>query len=194
MNLQRSIEKIVKRIIGRFISDVHTHMPCQVVSYDAALNTVSLQPCIKRIRLDDPDNRTVNLPVIEDVPVQQFGSGKLLVSVAPQVGSYGLLHVSERSLNVWLSKGGIEAPDTIHKFDINDGFFMPGIYPLVTDGDNGKLQGSIVTDRVSLRTRTGDTEISVVDDETIQISNASGEITIDVAGQVSINGNLTVDV
>jgi hypothetical protein len=58
----------------------------------------------------------------------------------------------------------------------------------VVDGDNGKIDGGIKTDRISLRTRTGDTEISVLHDETVMVQNTSGSVEITAAGDVKING------
>ena len=124
--------KLVRSLVDEKFADVHTHLPAQVVSYDAATNLVSIQPCIDRFRIDDPNNITsVHLPQIDDVPVHHYGSGKCLVTVAPQVDSYGTYHVCERSITKWISQGGIATPDTSRKFDISDGFFVPGIYPTV---------------------------------------------------------------
>jgi hypothetical protein len=171
MGLARDIIKLIRRGIRAAISDVHTHMVCQVVSYTAATNTCSLQPCIKVIRTDDPNNLTaVQLPVIEDIPVKQIGSGKCLLTVAPQAGSYGELHVSERSLDNWLTKGGIVDPASSRKFDLSDGVFHPGLYPFAVDGDNGLLVVPVATDRISLRNRLNTGQISVLDDGTVQIT------------------------
>jgi hypothetical protein len=116
-----------------------------------------------------------------------FGSGKCVFTVAPQEGSYGALHVTQRSIANWIINGGIVEPGSIRKFDISDSFFVPGMYPTVVDGDNGKLQSPVNTDRIELRTRTGDTSISVIDDETVEIKNASATISIDSSGNVQVD-------
>lgn len=159
------------------MADVHTHLPAEVVSYDAGTNLVSIQPCIDRMRIDDPNNtESVRLPQIDDVPVHHFGSGKCLLTVAPQPGSYGSYHVSERSLTKWINQGGIATPDNHRKFDISDGFFIPGIYPTIIDGNNGLVEEDISTDRIELRTRTGNTTVAVLDNENVEIT-ADDEIT-----------------
>lgn len=186
MSLFKDIAKIVKRIVGVEMADVHTHIPCQVVSYTAATNTCSLQPCIMRMRADDPNNfKEVQLPVLEDVPVQQMGSGSLLLSVAPQADSYGLLHVSERSIEKWTVQGGVVAPGTARKFDLSDGFFVPSVAYNVPD----LLPVPVATDRISLRTKLGTTEVSVLDDETIEIKNALGSVVVDITGVVTVNND-----
>ncbi|WP_255317127.1 hypothetical protein [Candidatus Magnetobacterium casense] len=56
------------------------------------------------------------------------------------------------------------------------------------------MQASVKTDRIELRTRAGTAYMAVLDDGTIEIASPAGDITINkTTGQVSINGNLTVD-
>jgi hypothetical protein len=175
----RDLERLIRRTVSRVLSeDLHTMMPVKVVSYDSDENKCSVQPCITRIRTNDPNNlTTIQLPVLDDVPVHQFGSGKCLFAVAPQVGSYGSVWVSERSLEKWLTDGGIGNPNSARKFDISDAVFYPGLYPFVTDGDNGKLQSAIATDRISMRTRTNDTSISVIDNDNVSV-DTTGDVDI----------------
>lgn len=170
MGFARDIAKMVRRMIKAAFADVHTHLPAQVVSYNALTNTATIQPCINRFRTEDPDNETVTLPEIEDVPVQLVGSGKLFCHRAPQVGSYGVLHVSEREIETWMLKGGVVDPQSSRRFDISDGFFEPGIYPLMVDGNNGLIVPPLPTDRIGFRTRLGNSEISLLDDGSVEIA------------------------
>jgi hypothetical protein len=132
------------------------------------------------MRTQDPGNlTTIDLPVLEDVPVMQRGNGKLIYSVAPQVGSYGLVHISDRCLEQWMQNGGTVDPGSARRFDISDAVFEPGMYPLIADGDNGLIDPPILTDRMEMRTRSGVTRMALIDDETIEIINADTTITID---------------
>jgi len=190
----RQIKNLIRRMIRVETAHWRTCFPGQVESYTAATNTAKIRPCIQAIRVEDADNtKTINLTVLEDVFVKHQGSGKLWSTVAPAVGSYGIVHISDRCLEQWALKGGVVSPGSSRRFDLSDAFFDPGLLNLTPDGDNGALVVPVATDRISLRTRSGITEISVLDDETININNASGTITISIAGQVSVNGNLTVD-
>jgi hypothetical protein len=193
MQWARLVVQVIKREIKKAFADLHTTMPAQVTGYDASTNTCSVRPCIKRIRTNDPENNSVEIGELKDVPVKLMGSGKLLLSIVPQVGSYGMLTCSERSIAEWMNSGGIVDPKTVRKFSLSDAIFDPGLYPLVDDGNNGKLAVPPATDRISLRTRTGNTEISVLDDETVVIKNATGSFEMKSSGQVDINGNFTVD-
>jgi hypothetical protein len=184
------IKNLISRLIRKALGQVHTHLPAQVTAYDATTNLCSVQPCIKTMRVTDPKNlNSVNLPLLEDVPVQLLGSGKLLFSVTPKVGSYGVLHISERAIEKWIMEGGIQNPNSARRFDLSDAFFEPGIYPQKADGDNGLIESGLNEDRAEIRTRTGDTAIAVLDDETIEIKNASATITIATNGDVSITSD-----
>ena len=208
MSFFRDISRLVRRLVQAALSDVHTHIPAQVVSYNAALNTCSIQLCINRIRTEDPVNlTTIEIPPVDDVPVKLFGSGKLVCAVAPQAGSYGILHVSERELETWLLKGGVVDPMSSRKFDIGDGWFDPGAYPILPDGDNGLIVPPIRTDRIEFRTRIGTSYVSLVDDGsieltamglglvtmatdgTITIENTAGSIELTAAGITEINSS-----
>lgn len=191
----REIKALVRRIVDLAVSRIRTHIPVQVVSYDAAENTVSVQPVVKVIRTEDPASTgPALLPILEDVPVRQLGSGKLLFSVAPVEGSYGVLHISDREIHAWLSAGGTVAPASARKFDMSDAVFEPGLYPYVVDGDNGKIDGGIQTDRISMRTRSGLTEISVLDDESVFINMNDGEAVLTLAADGTIDITAAKDV
>jgi hypothetical protein len=86
--LVSKLKTLVRRTVTDMLSNLHTSMPAQVVSYDGDTNTVSIQPCIQRIRTNDPNAESVNMPQIDDVPVLQNGNGKFWLSVAPQPDSY----------------------------------------------------------------------------------------------------------
>ena len=195
------IVDLVKQLIREALADIHTQQPAQIVSYDPDKNTCSVQPCLNRLRTNDANSPFVQLPQIDDVPVKMQGSGKTFLSVAPQVGSYGALYISERSLSEWLVNGGIVDPRNTRKFKIDSGWFDPGLYPLAEDGDNGLISPAIKTDRIELRTRTGKTSVAVLHDETISVvsdgdiavSNSNGNYTLLANGQFDVNGNFTVD-
>lgn len=194
----REATQIAEQVFDAKKYRIRTHVIAQVVAYDAATNTASVQPVTKAIRLTDPENiTTVQLPQISEVPVLQRGSGKLWLTVAPAVDSYGLLHISDRIIDDWLAAGGIVEPTGIRCHDLSDAIFEPSLLHLVDEGDNGLLAEAVATDRISLRTRTNLTEISVLDDETVYINVSDGKatLTIDTDGNVTLvaNGDITAE-
>ena len=210
MSWLREISRLIRRMINAALSDVHTHIPAQVVSYTAATNTCSIQPCINRIRSEDPNNlTTVAMPQVDDVPVKLFGSGKLVCAVPPVAGSYGIFHVSERELETCMLQGGQVDPKSSRKFSISDGWFDPGAYTMLPDGDNGLIVPPLPTDRIGLRTRLGTSEISLKNDGAIEVvaiagtfalavdgsfsfTGPAGSMSMNAAGLLDVNGNLTV--
>jgi hypothetical protein len=208
MGLAKMVIATAKRAARAILaSEVRTHVPAQVVSYNPATNTVVVQPCINVMRTEDPNNlHTVQLPQIADVPVRQFGSGTLVFTVPPIANSFGLLHVNDRELETWMTQGGIVDPASSRKFDLTDAVFEPGLYPLTAP-----FVPPVNTDRIEMRTSIGTSYVSVVSDGSVEITamslglatfaangtitleNAAGSIEISAAGTVSVNGsNLTV--
>jgi len=213
MSFWSKLELLVKGILNMETAAMRTNTVCQVVSYDGTTNLAVLQPCIMSIRTDDPTSPTKQLPQVADIPVYQFGSGLVMCTAAPAVGSYGLYIVSDRKIDNWLSLGGVVPPGSLERFDISNGFFLSGLFPTVVDGNNGKIVVPINTDRVELRTRLGTSYMAVTSlgalemsalglglvtvdvDGTITAENTLGSLTLDgVTGQLDVNGNLTVDV
>jgi len=198
------IKQLITNLLWAKQTEIRTHLIGQVISYDPETNTAQIQPVTRVLRMTDPTNvTTVDLPQIDDVPVSQVGSGKVWCTIAPAVGSYGVLHVSDREIETWLSTGGIVDPQVIRLHDMTDAIFVPSVVHLNEEGDNGKFVEQIQTDRISLRTRSGITEVSVLDDETILLKSEKQQTSIDVDGNVSIEtdgditftagGNVTTD-
>lgn len=191
------IKRVAVAVFNALKPTLRTHIIGQVVSYDAATNTAVVQPVLKIIRGTDANNTTtIQSAPLADVPVRQVGSGKVWCTVAPAVGSYGELHIADRAIDGWLSSGGIVEPTAPRTHDISDAVFEPSLTHLVDEGDNGKFSVGIATDRISLRTRSGDTEISVLDDETVEVNVNGGKATvsIDTSGNVSVESQGEVSV
>lgn len=195
MMLDRLIRRIAEKVVNVALSKLNTHSIAQVIEYDPDENMCKVQNVTQSIRSDDPDNEEgVNRPVLGDVPVQQFGSGKVWLTVAPQVDAYGSMHTCDRSVERWKEEGGIITPNSTRKFCADDGIFSPGVVPLADDADNGKFPTAIEIDRISMRTRTGDTQVSVVSDESVVVKNANATITVDASGNVTIDPSASVTV
>jgi hypothetical protein len=189
MSLVRFFKKLARSISMAEVQRVRTWDVGQIIEYDDTRNAAKILLCVKGIRPEDPENdTTLGLPVLEDVPVRQEGSGKLLKSCGPAPGSYGIVLYSHRDIEAWLTTGGVVDPANTRRWDLSDAVFLMGLYPFVADGDNGMIEEPIKTDRISLRTRSGLTEISVLEDESVavNINDGAANVTIDVDGNVSI--------
>jgi hypothetical protein len=170
MKIVRYIKRQIASMIGARLADVHTHIPAQVVSFDPDTCTASIQPCIKIFRTDDIETGESDLPQLDDIPVCFAGSGNVFLTCPVAVGSYGIYHVAEEDINQWLSQGGIVSPTSVDRFNLDTGTFEP-VAPWMFD----ESFGAIATDRISIRTRDGNTEVSVLENGDVEI-NASGDI------------------
>lgn len=179
MNLSRTLKKFVNAIISRRFSMMHTHIPAQVVSYDSSTNTCSIQPTVRIFRTDDTDAGDSQLPTLDDIPVQFAGSGNVFLTCPVKVGSYGVYHVAEDDINTWLAAGGIVSPQSVDRFNLDTGFFCPSA-PWMFDSSFG----TIATDRFSIRTIDGATEISVLENGNIEIKGT--EITINSGADYAV--------
>lgn len=169
----RAIKKLVNAIVSKRIAHIHTTIPAQVVSYDATKNTCSIQPCIGVMRTDDTDTGYSDFPQLDDIPVGFPGNGDAFLTCPVKADSYGIYHVAEEDINNWLNSGGVVAPSSVDRFNLDSGFFEPRA-PWMFDSSFGE----IATDRCSIRTRDGSAEISVLE---------NGQIEIKTTGEVIIN-------
>ena len=183
--------------------ELRTHVFVKVLEYDAENNAVKVQQIRKAIRFTDAENiETVELSPLTEVIVRQVGSGKLWLTVAPQPDTYGYLHISDRDVDAWREAGGADTdrivePTDTRCMDLRDAVFEPSLVHLGDDEDYGKFVEPIKTDRISLRTRSGLTEISVLDDESIyvNVNDGNATVTIDADGNVSITsvGDVSIE-
>ena len=104
----REVKQIAAAVFDTEKYKLRTHVFVQVTEYDNENNLVTVVPVRKAIRLTDSENiGTVELLPHTEILVRQLGSGKLWLTVAPSVGTYGYLHVSDRDVDSWKLAGGI---------------------------------------------------------------------------------------
>lgn len=203
----REYDLLIQRNIDVAKYNIRTHVIAQVVSYDRDKNLCVCQPVRSEVRTTDAANSdSVQLGTISDVPVALYGSGKTWCLYTPKPNTYGVLHISDRIIEDWMELGGIVGTKNVRCHDLSDAIFYPSVVPLVIDGDNGAFDAEddyqpILEDRISLRTRSGLTQISVLEDESILIQTIKDDeittsITIDGDGNVTLAaaGNLSATV
>jgi len=138
----------VRAVVENELVDVHTSLPGIVKSFDAATQTATVQPAIRRFFVG---KGYVNLPLCVDVPVQFPRYGNFVITGPVAAGDEGLLKFSERAIDNWWSAGGVQDPCEPRMHDLSDSFFEPGY------SSNGRVPASISTDALELRTLNGQT-------------------------------------
>lgn len=108
------------------LNNVHTALPGQIISYDYTTQKASIQPTLNKVW---NDATSVQLPVLENVPIifQESGGASLTFPINP--GDTCLLICVERSLDEWLTNGGLVNPKDPRKFDLSDMVAIMGLKP-----------------------------------------------------------------
>jgi hypothetical protein len=128
MSDHESFDTGMRLLFDAMLGGVHTATVGVVQAYDPAKMRATVQPCLMRKYYDLPT--PVKLPLLMDVPVLFFSTGSLHIIAPPDPGSYVLLVICERSLDRWLTSGGVVDPLVPRKFDLSDAVAVPGLFPL----------------------------------------------------------------
>lgn len=102
---------------------MNTHLPAEVISFDAATQTVSIKILIDQI---DHNDEAMPLPPLVDVPVKFPQWGAFYMCAEPKQGDTGLAHFSDRCIDGWWESGENSVPLDIRFHDLSDAFFDPG--------------------------------------------------------------------
>ena len=161
-----TFDAVIKAGIDSALKELHTCLPGVVISFDTDTQTADIQPTIKRKIGDD----VVNLPVLGSVPVRFPKSTDFSISFPLAADDEVLLIFAERSLDTWLTHGGIQNPFDFRKHDLSDAFAIPMGY------SQKNLIPSFPTANLEIKVNSG-----------------TGSITITPAGVISITGNASLN-
>jgi hypothetical protein len=137
-------------------TQLHTMMPGQIVSYNAATVTAVVQPALQVFRtLADGSRQPTTLAPIHDVPVHFPGGGGHILTFPVAGGDDCMLVFAERSIDNWYQHGGVQQPSDWRMHDITDAFALVGVrsQPHVPNG--------VSSSTVQLRSDDGKTVIQV---------------------------------
>lgn len=126
-----NISETLRLTVDSALNDVHTSIPGVVVAYDKATQRAQVQATVMKSRLLEDGSRAVEkYPLVVGCPVQFPGGSGLVVTFPVRPGDFGMLMFSEASIDRWIvNDGRIVDPDFDHRFDLTDGWFIPGIRP-----------------------------------------------------------------
>lgn len=161
---------IVESMIETRIGELHTCLPGKVVKVDVTKAQCDVQPLLKRTYAN---GEVVSMPVITNVPIAFYRAGKAFITLPVHVGDYVELKFSERSLDVWLEKGGEVDPADFRKFDLSDAIAYPGLYPN-SDPPAGATANDII----------------IKNDATVITIKPSGEVEIKADNAIKLLSNL----
>ena len=121
-----TLSQVLNNAIRAQLLDMHTAMPGKVLEYDINTQSARIQPLLKRKFI--VQEKEVDLPIINSVPVVFFGGANSIVHDSLVEGDTGLIVFSERSIDSWLSGDGQSvSPDDPKTHDLSDAIFFPGL-------------------------------------------------------------------
>jgi hypothetical protein len=160
--------------IAAFVADqlreVNTALPGRIESYNANTGKAEVQPLLKE-RYADGD--VITLPRIPNVPLVFPRTQAASISMPVAAGDGVLLLFCQRSLDKWLSLGGIKEPDDIRMHSLSDCIAIPGLVPFSTGGTG-------FTDLIIQR---GSAQFKIDASSKIALGTSSAEL-LDIVDQV----------
>lgn len=150
---QFTLDMLIQLALEARLSELHVSLPCKVVTYDAAKQTVDLAPLIKRKRKGlDGTSEVTELPSLQKVPVAFPRTAGGWITFPIQAGDVGFAIFSERSIADWMGKsaGSVveHSDDTLHPF--GGAWFHPGGYPAASPISGGADASNVVIHTASM--------------------------------------------
>jgi len=164
-------------------------------SFDTANQTASIEFAIKKLVEIQVDGTRIyqDRPILLDCPVLVLFGGNSFLSMPIAEGDNCIILFNDREIDQWFINGGVQAPVTLRKHSLSDGFALVGIR---------SLQDSIadyLADGVRL-SYNSTSRISLTEDliESIaELFKQNGDMLITgnltVNGNEEIKGNSTID-
>jgi hypothetical protein len=123
-----TFSEVLRGAIDSSLDSLNVAIPGRVESYDAATQSCSVQPLIRKAVLDETGARVAErLPIITGVPVVFPGAGAYKIIFPIASGDIVLLVFASGSLDKWLAQGGDVDPLDDRKHSLSDAVAIPGL-------------------------------------------------------------------
>lgn len=169
-------EAALENMLWDLRCDLRVGMPAVVVSFDAAKQTVEVQPAIRENLLQNSVPTPVNLPTLINVPVMLARGGGFSQTLPIQPGDECVVFFMDNCYDGWWQSGGTENNQVERRrHDLSDGIAYFGIW------SQPRVLNNYSTTTMQLRSDDGNTVIEL----------GAGEVTI-TALNVTIKGNVKI--
>lgn len=162
-NETKPLDVIIQDMINSQLYDLHTWLPCQVIQVRSN-QFVDIQPLLQRKMID---GTSVSIPVLQNVHVAMPRGTDYWLKLPVAVGDTGVALFCERSLDIWMLRGGVVDPADPRRHDLSDAIFIPGIYP---------KSGEVVGNATDMTLHNGTAEITLQKSGKFKIKNNSQEL------------------
>ena len=172
------LEKVIQTAIDSAIKEIHTCLPAVVTKVNYSEQLIDAQITIQRKMAGE----LVNLPLLVNVPVRYWRSKTFSITFPIEVNDHVLIIFSERSIDTWLTEGGIQNPFDVRKFSLSDAFAIPMMY------HQKEVIPDFNTTNLELKTNTGNTKIVIKAAEGIDIHGNINMVSGIITGANVFNG------
>jgi hypothetical protein len=114
--------EIILTALGRASAGIRVAMPGKVISYDAAAQTVEVEPQLDAVR---PDGSADRLPVLPNVPVAFPRGGGFVMTFPLAKGDFVELVFQDFTLDKWRELGKVTTPDDLRAHGVMGAVAMP---------------------------------------------------------------------
>jgi hypothetical protein len=185
-----TLSEVLQKSIDQVLANVHTCLPGKIETYDDATGLASVQPLLKRKYTGEDES--IELPVISGVPVVFSRTANAYLKLPVAAGDNVMLLFAERSIDKWLTKGGVVEPGDPAKFSLNDAIAVPGLYPkadaIQANGDQSSVELANKTSYIEIKASG---EI-IVTDGSLTLTVGSGEIKLNATKIVLESANVNL--
>lgn len=166
-------------------------IPGIVESFDAAKQTVSVQPAItENIQAGEEAAKATPLPVLTDIPICFPRAGGYSLTLPIKKGDECLLVFADMCIDGWWQSGGVQDQMETRRHDLSDAFAIIGVTSQsrkINDYSPGNMQirtddGSII---IELDNEKGDVNVQCKGNFSVK---ATGDVKIEGANGVNIGG------
>jgi hypothetical protein len=181
-----NIETIQTHLDGRQMQ-IHTAIPGHIVSYNPVTMTASVQIGIQAMHEQiDGTIQAVTIMPVADVPVHFPAGGGHTMTFPVRPGDECLVIFSERNIDNWFARGGVQQPGDYRMHDLNDCFVLVGTR------SQPNVLSNVSNDTVQLRSDDGNTFVEVDGVGGNLRMKCQNEITLD-APTVHVTGQINCD-
>lgn len=149
-------------------ANMHTCIPARIEKYDHATQKATVKPLLNRRIRTATGFEPEEIQPIPSVPVVWPRSGGASLTFPVAQGDGCLLLFSERSMDLWLSEGGVVTPDDPRKFALSDAICLLGLQPFVG--------GDYPEDNENVRLQYGDAQLVINNDNKLALGNGAAEL------------------
>lgn len=194
------LSETIRKAFVNMAKELHTSIPAEVISFDPLKQTAELQPTIKRLysTLDADGNETeqyIAIPKLINVPIMFPRAGGWCITFPVTKGDEVLVHFSERAIDEWRKKGGVQDVPYWRLHSYSDAIGVIGLCSeprVIEKFDKENFQIRNEDNDVSITMNTGKiveikSPVEVIFD--VPLVTFTGNTKVD--GNTDIDGNLT---